>query len=614
MDESKAQGGIPRPPAPRRRGPPGWIALAVFALLVLMVHLELTVRRSDRALLTYDSAEYAIAGRHLAHTGALATWFVHPDELATPRRPPFPLIVGHPLVPLLDAAVFAVGGARPALTLIPAGLCYLALVLGAYALGRRLSDSAAAGLAAGGAVALAPQVLHFASEGLSEIPFAAAWMGALILMWDFPRRPRPGALGLLLGIAHLARPTMGPMLPAWLIGIAWAAAPGTRGRTVTQVLLGFLGGAAPLALYKLVAAGHPLADVARFNLLSHLSPELDPVRIHRMIEPPEPLAYLLAHPEALWGKVAIFGPRMALDAIAQGGWAFAALFLVWALRPGQPANEQPFRFIVIATFVLFTALVTITLPNRRYLFPLLPVLLVVGIGEAARLASRLRAPSAIAVSALPMVLVLAPALSTLRLWSRAWPAGIVDRGGFTEREWITLGRGVAERVPAGAVTASDVGPHVAWYGERASVLIPNSPEEIPELDRRLRLESIVLTNHWLIGQPGSEGWRALYFGGRTLAGWSPIDTIEAGRLKAIIFGRSGEKQPTAARAAAFSGLGVPSPPPSAQRARRAGARPRSPRVTAGRLPARARAPSAHAGDPRHAPTPRRRAGRGAGCG
>lgn len=509
-------------------------ALGLWALVLLLAHLEITVRRPDRPLLTYDSAEYAIAGRHLARTGTLATWFVHPDELATPRRPPFPMIVGHPLVPMLNAAVFTVGGTGTVATLIPPALCFLVLVGCAAALGRRLGDSAAAGIFAGLAVSLSAPVLAFSSEGLSEIPFTAAWMGALVLLWDLPNRPRALVLGFVLGIAHLARPIMVPMLPAWLLGIALAAAPKSRMRTVGLTLVGFIACAAPLALYKWVAAGNPLADVARYNLLSYLSPELTPVRIHRMIHPPSPLPYLLAHPEALVAKFAYFAPRTAWWAIGQAGFAFAALFLAWVARSLRESKEGPFRLTVIATFALYIVLVTLTLPNWRYLFPLGPVLLVIAVSQAWLIGRYFRWPGWLTAVACAALVAFGPGNSLLRVWRTTAP----DRGGFTQADWRTIGRELSARLPAKAAFASDVGPELTWYTEHASVLIPNTPEEIGDIDRRLPIQAIVLTNHWLIGQLGSEGWRAMFFGRYDLPGWAPTDSAVSGRLKAIVFTRT----------------------------------------------------------------------------
>src|SRR5687767_2916175 len=45
-------------------------ALVILAGLILAWHLDRTVRRTDRALFTFDSAEYALAGREVARSGA----------------------------------------------------------------------------------------------------------------------------------------------------------------------------------------------------------------------------------------------------------------------------------------------------------------------------------------------------------------------------------------------------------------------------------------------------------------------------------------------------------------------------------------------------------------
>src|SRR5213078_4146685 len=125
-------------PATRARGPadapgatrapdsgPLLAGLAAFAIAVLVIHLDLIVRRTGAALMSFDSAEYALAGRALARTARLTTPFAYPAQLPGIPGPPFPLVAGHPLVPLLDAVMFAIGGARPMLTLVPPAFAYL---------------------------------------------------------------------------------------------------------------------------------------------------------------------------------------------------------------------------------------------------------------------------------------------------------------------------------------------------------------------------------------------------------------------------------------------------------------------------------------------------------
>jgi len=145
------------------------IALLALSILIMVVHFEITVHQTDRSIFTFDSAEYALAGRHLSRTGGLKTPFAHPDALYGYTKPPFPYIVGHPMVPVLNAATFLIGGEHPVLTLIPSGICYCLLVCLSALLAFMVSRSRIIAILIGCAVAFQPMMLYYASEGLSEM-------------------------------------------------------------------------------------------------------------------------------------------------------------------------------------------------------------------------------------------------------------------------------------------------------------------------------------------------------------------------------------------------------------------------------------------------------------
>ena len=512
------------------------LGFAGAALLVLLVHLDVTVLRPDRALFTFDSAEFAIAGRHLARTGTLATGVVLPDELGTPRRPPFPLLVGHPLVPILDAIVFRLGGEHAALTLIPPALAYLVVVVLAAALARRLTGSHAVAACAAVAVTFAPRVLYFASEGLSELPFAAITLGALLLLRSPPERARWLVFGLLLGLGHLTRPIMVPLLPVWLAGAMLASPSGQRMRAVLLTLAGFVPFAAGLALYKWSAAGHPLADVARFNLLAGLAPGFEPIRIHRMLDPPEPLAWLAAHPGAVVGKLLREGPPMADAALLSMGPLPALLSLGALLGPARQAFEPALRLAVLGVFGVSILLVTLALPSGRYFVPLLPVLLALAVAGTFRLARRLKLAGPVGVALCAALVAWVAVYPTLRTWKWTGSAGIRDRGEFTESVWRSVGARLDRELPEGTLVASDVSAWVCWYADRPAVLIPNSPADLDSLARRVPIGGLVLTNEWLLRQPGNEEWLAVFSGdAQPPAGWQRGAAIHAGKLRAVVF-------------------------------------------------------------------------------
>src|SRR5262249_10341416 len=56
-----------------------WAALAAVAIALAIVQLDACVLAPDAARFTFDSAEYALAGRTWLESGRLATPFVHPS-------------------------------------------------------------------------------------------------------------------------------------------------------------------------------------------------------------------------------------------------------------------------------------------------------------------------------------------------------------------------------------------------------------------------------------------------------------------------------------------------------------------------------------------------------
>lgn len=521
-------------PPPRRAGRLGVLALAG-AALVIATQLELTVRRVDRARVTFDSAEYAVAGREWARTGRPATRFILPREAREGARPPFPLLLGHPMVPALDALAFRLAGEGGDATLVPPALAYLALVATALALARALGAAPAVALAAAGAVALAPGVLAYASEGLTEIPFALL-LALLVLELARGRPPGPLRFGALLGLAHLTRPVVAPLLPVALAALAVRSAPGARLRTTAVALAAFLPFAGALALYKGLAVGDPLADVTRPYLLTGLGPGLTAVEITVLLETPPPWATLLAHPGALAAKLAGALPRLALALFSQAGpaGAFAAAGLAAALLRGRSRAPAAATLGFGLTLALLAA---VTVPSPRYLAPLLPLMLVAAALALERAGRATRLP--VAAVALPALLVAAPqGWETARAWRWSAVHGARDRGVFSESEWRGGGRWLAQAIPPRTVVASDAGAFVAWYADRTVVQLPRRPADLATLVRRVDVAALALTNEWLLERPGFEPWREIADDPGRLPGWRHVGTGRSGRLRVVLLARS----------------------------------------------------------------------------
>ena len=82
------------------------VALAVAACAAWLIHADAWDLGGRSPVLSYDAAQYALAGRELAEHGRLATPFALPAELALHAHPPWPLSLVQPGLVMAEAAVF----------------------------------------------------------------------------------------------------------------------------------------------------------------------------------------------------------------------------------------------------------------------------------------------------------------------------------------------------------------------------------------------------------------------------------------------------------------------------------------------------------------------------
>ena len=516
-----------------------WWLLALGAGTIAFAHARIVVTGPDAARFSFDSAEYALAGRTWLETGRLATPFVHPAALGASPGPPYPLIVGHPLVPALDAVAFALFGPDPLVTLLPAALAFVATVLLVARLALTLSGSRAAALGAAAAFAVNPWSLRFASEGLSEMPFTAFLTAAFLVLWRLPDRPRAWLLGALLGLAHLTRPVAVPLLPAFAVGVLLLSPRGRALALGVRALLAFAPLAALTALYKWAATGTPFAEVGGYLLLTGTTPEFVVARLNRMTPPPDALAWIREHPGEWLAKLVRNVQSVSYGAFLFGGrWpgvAAALTCVLVALR--GPARARGFVAAFVTAALLLTGLASATVADPRMLFPLLPVALALGFAGLTRALEAVGRGRRGLVALAALVAVALGLVPLSREWRQAMAGGLAGRSEFRESEWRGIGLEVRPLLPEGGLVASDAAPWIAWFTRRPVTLIPLAPEALVSGPERLRPAAVVLTNEWLITRSGEEAWRALFDARQAPEGFEFAGHARSGRLEAVVFRR-----------------------------------------------------------------------------
>jgi 4-amino-4-deoxy-L-arabinose transferase-like glycosyltransferase len=502
----------------------------VVAAAFWCVHVGVAVWAPGGPLLSFDSAQYALAGRHLAEHGRLATPFAYVGTLRAGAGPPYPLLAGHPLLPLLLAPLFKLLGAHAWVTLVPMAVCYLLTVACGMELVLVSGGSALLAGVVGVALATTPSMLANAIDGLSELPFAAAWTAAMLVLTRFRRAPQPLWLGACLGLAHLARPVVVPALPLWLAAVALASEPGRRLRNMAVALAGFSAFAASLLLYKWRATGNPFSDVAGIMLLTQLAPEFQPHDVTRLLHPPDALSWIRAHPDALVRKLASSLPFMAGQVLRLGGWITGLAFVTWIVRP-RADGDGPMRLAAGGSLLALTLLAAATLPRSQYLFPMVPAAVAFGALTLERLGRALRLPPGVPITIVAAIL----SWSSLRFAVIEWAdlyRTTRPPPRFAERDVERLGAALAARRPERTLVASDMAPWVSWYARRPSVTMPVTVADLDELRARHGVTAVLITNEWMISLPGNEPWRQAFEGTHVPPGWHAAEMFAHGRLRA----------------------------------------------------------------------------------
>ena len=488
--------------------------LGVLGTALWMQHLRAWDLGGRSPVLSYDSAQYALAARELADHGRLATTFALPLELVKHATPPWPLAVVQPGLVVAEAFGFelarlapgtggAYGDPREWLVLAVPFLCYLgsALLLAfttSRLLARHAPDVSAAGRVllgaiVGAALLLDPEAQHFAAGGFTELPFALgliAALAALALEWA-PSRPL--LFGLLLGATGSFRANMLWLAP--LLALAAAAlAPGRRPRTLLLALAGYALVSAPWWLYKWGAFGSPGWDLTRWVVWDHVEGR-SWFSIYHLPEMPE-VPHGAAAARLLAAKAVHNLPALLL-AVSTGPrplW-LGALALWAAVTPGPRAP----RIAALATLAAFAAGVlaaAVSIPWLRYVFPTRVALEAAGLLALWALIVRFAGSSR-------TVAVRATVLGAGVL-SLGWGVWTTGRGLEEARETAarrevpsaagiaTLAQRVSLEVPAGEALMSNLGPILAWSARRPVVHLALAPTDVEACRRRVDTRTVVL--------------------------------------------------------------------------------------------------------------------------
>ena len=290
-----------------------------------------------------------------------------------------------------------------------------------------------AALAAGLLVTVEWHLVWSAGSGMETLLYAAGALAIWVLDWP----SQAGLAGLVAGLAVLTRPDGLSLLP-FLAARAWLARP----RSWRAALWASLGFGALFGPYLL------------FNL--SLSGTLWPNTFYA-----KQAEYAILREQPLWSRLAWVGGlpfigvlAVLLPAILAGAW------LAVRGRRWEPAIALGWALTVIGTYALR---LPVTYQHGRYLMPVIPVLLALGVGGLAQIIRP--GSSQLLARVFSRAWLAAAALLALVFWLRGALAYRTDVQ-IIQTEMVATAQWVAGNTPAEAmIAAHDIGA-LGYFGGR----------------------------------------------------------------------------------------------------------------------------------------------------
>jgi 4-amino-4-deoxy-L-arabinose transferase-like glycosyltransferase len=433
------------------------------ALLLAIVSWIYAHRDFSWALWSGDANQYAEMGRRLAQGEGFTTGVIFPAELAFGADADHPALVRPPAWPLALAVFFAAAGPSDGIAHAAVALFYLATVIAATLLTVRLADHRSGALA-GIAVATAPYVLLMTMDGVSEISFSF-WITLTFLLCA--SMANAFWVGFACGLAYLTRYNGILLLPIVLLLVARR---GETGRPILLCLMGFGLVALPWWIRNLIVTGNPFYSLLNLNF--YFSPSVSETRSNLLFMLEPDLSAAIAMDPLDKAKLQLL-PLLR-------SWPLASANLVGCMGVALGCVKGDRLSLGFGALALATTLaIAFLLPNGRYLIPLVPPMLALGVVAWVRHGGRLRAPALLLILVAPLLPAIPSESVDLHLFRDffAQRRELVREGRF-ENAATRFGSEALRRCLAARplVLAQDA-PALTWRTGAISIYAPADPHE-----------------------------------------------------------------------------------------------------------------------------------------
>lgn len=463
-----------------------------------------------------DSYDYAQMGREIRLGHGFSTLQAFPRHLAFLEerglldQPHWPNLYRYPLPTLLHAAAQSVAPDFVWAAVLQTGVWYVGSLPLFFLLARRFSTPLI-GAALTLVFATDPLVRQSGYNGHTEALAIFLLLAALWLAFEAERSvAHRVALGVVCGLAFLNRTQAALLVPLVLFYVAARTPRGARLRSLLPVL-----GAAgltllPWALRDLDVVGQPLFSLnSTRNLFKQGRLDMD-----MMLHAPTSLERLLTlHGTEIRDQFLDYARRIFWVSEWKRMFpplVYLPLLALWILalpiRRQDGSGFDTFKWGALGLFVASFLLHCLTVRNARVWAPMRPMILLAGAGSLVGLL-----PRSHPVASAWLARLLATALVVFAAFQLGPSLAATAPPGATQARVEKRLAPICDRLPGGAIVASDRSAEVALYCDRRSVRLPWKPGELLEMDRRLVPIDFVYASGRMSRPRGTNPRRNLYY-------------------------------------------------------------------------------------------------------
>jgi 4-amino-4-deoxy-L-arabinose transferase-like glycosyltransferase len=515
--------------------------LCVFLLLLAVIVWFCFYATHTKGITGSDDREYVSIARNIVNGQGIVKDSILPLEVNFFKQLPIPEFMHPPGYPLIIAGFFKLFGVSDFVALLPSYLAYFILILLVFYFVKKYVNTKTA-IMATIILIFNKEILNYSSIALSEEVYTAVFFLFFILII---RANSLGAIffsGVILGVSHLIRENIYPFFIPMLFFLYFYPDL-LRWKKMGLFIIGLLIPISFIISRNYLMTGEPFFSYGKFAFMA-FSDKYPWLNIYRDIHNPSLIEFILTEPSQFLLKY-LKNLMSALEQIMRFSNPYLLAFFLldmfhWKINPELKKIKILFLLLLISQ-ILFISLFTIT---DRYFIPFLPLMILFASQCFLRVSENVISLSMNTwekslrwIFAFLFLIFFVVPTTYLIIQPR-----IIPQFGYlvSQDEARKLNEFLTKELNKNQIVWTDLPEILEWEGNRLSGWIPTSVAKIYEINKKIPVDAILLTNIRTPYRMEAE-WQYLLFREQSLPNYRTVKLYKGDIIFAKLFIRDDKK-------------------------------------------------------------------------